>query len=207
MYRNDSDIVNGIKSGDVKAFSDFVELYKDKAFSLSLKILKNVEESEDSLQEAFLKLYKAINEDKFKGDSKLSTYFYTIVYNTAIDLYKKTRQKSFSMISIDVNELNFREGDELKVSLEDLLEGEDLDKTNSDNEIQQIVTKYLNEIPVQYSLILILFYVDGLSHEEISNLLGIPVGTVKNRIFRAKEKIKELILKRIPEEEIINYIQ
>lgn len=204
MHLSDKEIVDKIKTGDFDAFSDFVELYKDKAFSLTLKILKNEEEAEDSLQEAFLKLYKAIKDEKFKGDAKLSTYFYTIVYNTAIDQYKKTKQKSFSVISIDVNDHNFRDGDELNVK--EIDSDVDSERIATDNEIQSIINKFLNEIPVQYSLILILFYVDDLSHEEISSLLGIPVGTVKNRIFRAKEKVKEIILKRIPEHEILNYI-
>ena len=204
MQFSDSQIIEKIKFGDINVFSEFVEHYKDKAYSLTLRILKNPEETEDSLQEAFLKLYKAIKDDKFKGDSKLSTYFYSIVYNTAIDQYKKTRHKSFSVISIDVNEFNFKDGDELNVK--ELDSDIDSERVTTDNEMQSIINKYLNEIPVQYSLILILFFVDDLSHEEISSLLGIPVGTVKNRIFRAKEKIKEIILKKIPEHEIMNYI-
>lgn len=204
MHLSDSKIVERIKSGDVNVFSEFVELYKDKAYSLALKILKNEQEAEDSLQDAFMKLFKAIKEEKFKGDSKLSTYFYTIVYNTAIDHYKKTRHKNFSVISIDVNEYNFKDGDELNIK--EIDSEIDTEKIATDNEIHLIISKFLNEIPVQYSLILILFYVDDLSHEEISSLLGIPVGTVKNRIFRAKEKVKEIILKKIPEHEILNYI-
>lgn len=111
------------------------------------------------------------------------------------------------MISIDVEDVSFKEGDELTVSPDSLISEESFDKKISDNEIQSIVKNYLNKIPVQYSLILILFYVDGLSHEEISNLLGLPVGTVKNRLFRAKEKIKEIILSKIPEHEILNFLQ
>jgi len=202
----DKELISKIQHGDINAFSDFDDL-KDKAFSLTLGILKNTEEAEDSLQEAFIKTYRAIVENKFKGDSKLSTYFYTIVYNTAVDSFKKSRRKNFSMISIDVEDVSFKEGDELTVSPDSLISEESFDKKISDNEIQSIVKNYLNKIPVQYSLILILFYVDGLSHEEISNLLGLPVGTVKNRLFRAKEKIKEIILSKIPEHEILNFLQ
>ncbi|MBW7856425.1 MAG: sigma-70 family RNA polymerase sigma factor [Ignavibacteriaceae bacterium] len=203
----DKELISKIQHGDINAFSDFVDDLKDKAFSLTLGILKNTEEAEDSLQEAFIKTYRAIVENKFKGDSKLSTYFYTIVYNTAVDSFKKSRRKNFSMISIDVEDVSFKEGDELTVSPDSLISDESFDKKISDNEIQSIVKNYLNKIPVQYSLILILFYVDGLSHEEISNLLGLPVGTVKNRLFRAKEKIKEIILSKIPEHEILNFLQ
>ena len=203
----DKELISKIQHGDINAFSDFVDDLKDKSFSLTLGILKNTEEAEDSLQEAFIKTYRAIVENKFKGDSKLSTYFYTIVYNTAVDSFKKSRRKNFSMISIDVEDVSFKEGDELTVSPDSLISDESFDKKISDNEIQSIVKNYLNKIPVQYSLILILFYVDGLSHEEISNLLGLPVGTVKNRLFRAKEKIKEIILSKIPEHEILNFLQ
>lgn len=89
----DKELISKIQHGDINAFSDFVDDLKDKAFSLTLGILKNTEEAEDSLQEAFIKTYRAIVENKFKGDSKLSTYFYTIVYNTAVDSLKSPEEK------------------------------------------------------------------------------------------------------------------
>ena len=69
-----------------------------------------------------------------------------------------------------------------------------------------IINDYINSIPEQYSIILTMFYINDLSHDEIAGILKLPLGTVKNRIFRAKNKLKEIILKKYSEEEILQYV-
>ena len=210
-----NEIIERLVSGDESSFRDFVEEFKDKAMSLTVKILKNSDEAEDSLQEAFIKFYRALIQNQFQGKSKPSTYFYTIVYNTALDHYKRLKRTSFSMISIDVNDSNFKEGDELisrfnqrEIDRNTLPEDRTVntDKVISSSEIQNIVNSYIEHLPEQYSVILNMFYINELSHKEICDILELPLGTVKNRIFRAKEKIRELILKKYSEEEINQYI-
>lgn len=209
------EIIEKIKKGDTSSFRIISDEYKDKAFSLIMKILKNKEESEDALQEAFLKLYKAISESKFEERSKLSTYFYRIVYNTAVDHYKKLKARRFSIVSIDVDEGNFEEGDDLlKKYFEKDIESNvyeeqheiSTDKKINVNEIQMIIGRFISAIPEQYSVILTMFYINDLSHEEISDILKLPIGTVKNRIFRAKANLKEIILQKYPEKEILEYV-
>jgi RNA polymerase sigma-70 factor, ECF subfamily len=215
MKVSDNDLTNELFQGGESAFREFVDLYKDKAYSLTYKILKNPDDAEDSLQEAFIKFYRAVIQKQFEGRSKLSTYFYTIVYNTALDFYKKKKKTAFSMISIDVNESTFKEGDELTSAFKHSMIDKDIlpesidantDKVISGNEIQRIINSFIEHIPEQYSIILNMFYINELSHKEICDILGLPLGTVKNRIFRAKEKIKETILKRYSEDEILQYI-
>lgn len=215
MTASDNEIIENIRKGDTASFRIVADELKDKAFSLIMKILKNKEEAEDTLQEAFMKLYKAITDKSFEERSKLSTYFYTIVYNTAIDNYKKLRQKRFSIISIDVEDTNFNEGDDLlkkyyETEIDTTVSEESREmKTDSgitENEINSIIQKYISSIPEQYAIILNMFYVNDLSHEEICGILKLPLGTVKNRLFRAKAKLKEIILKKYPEEEILQYI-
>lgn len=215
MQSSDEDIIKRIQSGDTESFREIVGRYKDRAFSLSLKILKNQYETEDALQDAFLKLYKSIIENKYHGNSKFSTYFYSIVYNTAVDYYRKYRTKNFNITSIDVTDSNYREGDELtrcfsESDIDDRLYIEDLNLQTEKNvlsaEIQKIVNKYIEAIPEHYSVILTMFYVNELSHNEISEILSLPLGTIKNRIFRAKEKLKEALLKKYPQEELLEYI-
>jgi RNA polymerase sigma-70 factor (ECF subfamily) len=205
----------GIESGNSESFTKFVEEYKNKAYSLSLRILKNPQEAEDSLQESFLKLYKSIREKKFEKKSKMSTYFYTIVYNTALDNYKKTRAKSFNIFSFDVNEAFFKEGDELfRQNDEEKILDEIRLKYHSETpenklvqkEISDVIKKYLLTIPEHYSVVLNMFYINELSYDEISGILKLPVGTVKNRIFRAKEKLKEIILKKYSLKEVLMYV-
>lgn len=215
MQETETEIINKIQSGDTESFRELVERYKDRAFSLTLKILKNRYEAEDSLQDAFLKLYKSLIEKKYEAKSKFSTYFYSIVFNTAVDHYRKYTTKNFNITSIDVTDANYKEGDELtkyfnESEIDDRLYIEDLNLNTEKNvfsaEIQKIVSKYISVIPEHYSVILTMFYVNEMSHNEISEILSLPLGTIKNRIFRAKEKLKEVLLRKYPTKELLEYI-
>ncbi len=215
MPQTYSEIIESIKKGDTAAFKTIADELKDKAFSLTMKILKNKEESEDSLQEAFMKLYRSITGNQFEERAKLSTYFYSIVYNTAVDNYKKLKSRRFSIVSIDVEDSNFVEGDDLlKKYYETEIDSNvyeerheiSTDKKFSKNEVETIIQNYISAIPEQYSVILTMFYINDLSHDEISDILRLPIGTVKNRIFRAKAKLKEIILKKYSENEILQYV-
>ena len=209
-------LLTKLRKGDTNSFRELVELYKNKAFSLAIRILKNETESEDCVQESFMKFYKALMDNQFTGKSKLSTYFYSIVYNTAVEFYRKIHKKSFSIVSIDINENVYNEGDELlknlpgyrteSASVKFVKHGNETDYKLSLMEINGIIYKYINSIPEHYSVVLNMFYINELSCSEISGILNIPEGTVKNRIFRAREKLKQLILKNYPLNEILNYV-
>jgi len=201
------DTIYRIAKGDLTLFKEIVSKHKNAAYSLCLKILKNPSEAEDALQESFIKLYGALISGKFEQKSKFSTYFYSIVYNTSIDLYRKYYSKNFNLISIDVTESNYKDGDELVRGFNITeLRTESMDKSLRSNELSAIIREYLTSLPEQYSVILNLFYVNELSLNEISELLKLPEGTVKNRIFRAKAKLKEMILKSYKEEELLEYL-
>ena len=208
------DIIKRIQNGESQLFSEIANDYKDKAFSLTMKILKNREEAEDSLQDAFMKLYRAIMNGNYEAKSKFSTYFYSIVYNSAVDLYRKYNVRSFNVTSIEINDSNYNEGDELSFNFETKIDKNEVntaeystDKRVTESEIKNIINQYINAIPEQYSVILNMFFLNDLSHEEISGILKIPVGTVKNRIFRAKEKMKELLFRHFNKEELLEYIK
>jgi len=211
----DIEIINKIKSGEINFFKELVLIYKDKSFSLIMKILKNRNESEDCLQEVFMKIFNSIMSGSFEEKSKFSSYVYSIVYNSAVDYYKKNKKKTFNIVSIDVNDSNYKIGDELTVNFNDSLVEKELYSSGSEynpdqkltqKEISTIISEYLKNIPEHYSVILNMFYINELSYEEISKILNLPLGTIKNRIFRAKEKLKELLLKRITAEELLEYV-
>jgi RNA polymerase sigma-70 factor (ECF subfamily) len=211
----DIEIINKIKSGEINLFKELVLTYKDKSFSLIMKILKNRNESEDCLQDVFMKIFNSIMSGSFEEKSKFSTYVYSIVYNSAVDYYKKNKKKTFNIVSIDVNDSNYKIGDELTVNFNDSLVEKELYSSGSEynpdqkltqKEVSTIISEYLKNIPEHYSVILNMFYINELSYEEISKILNLPLGTIKNRIFRAKEKLKELLLKRITAEELLEYV-
>lgn len=162
-----------------------------------------------------MKIFNSIMSNSFEEKSKFSTYVYSIVYNTAVDYYKKNKKKNFNIVSIDVIDSDYKIGDELVFNLDEKMINKNLYSIGSsfdpeqkliENEIHFIITEYIKNIPEHYSIILNMFYINDLSHEEISNILNLPLGTIKNRIFRAKEKLKELLLKRISAEELLEYV-
>jgi RNA polymerase sigma-70 factor (ECF subfamily) len=211
----DIEIINKVKSGELEYFKELVDRYKDKSFSLIVKILKNRNESEDCLQDVFMKIFNSIMSGSFEEKSKFSTYIYSIVYNSAVDYYKKYRKKNFNILSIDVTNSNYKTGDELTSYFDESMIDKGLysqgiefspEKSLSQNEISVIINEYINNIPEHYSVILNMFYINDLSHDEISKILNLPIGTIKNRIFRAKDKLKELLLKRMTAEELLEYV-
>ena len=214
MLKTDIEILDDIYNGNTRAFAELVKKYKDPAFALCVKFFKNENDAEDVLQESFIRFYNAIKLKKFEAKSKLSTYFYSIVYNTSVEYYRKKKSKPLNIYSIDVTESSFKDGDELIRNMHQI-EYETVSSKNSglmtekivsESEIQHIVSEYVNSIPEQYSIILTMFYMNELTLEEISHILKLPMGTVKNRIFRAKEKLREVLLKVFSKEEIIEYI-
>lgn len=215
MFDLELNIIKRIKSGDVNSFEQIVEKYKDKALTLTMRILKNKEDAEDSLQEAYIKTFRAIAENQFEERAKFSTYFYRIVYNTAIDNYKKLKSRTYNLLRIDEGSSNQSDAEigditnfEMKVDSVkyDMGSGYRTDKKALDNEVQDFVGRYLAEIPEKYSVILTLFFINDFSHEEISEMLNLPLGTVKNRIFRAKDKLKDIMMRNYPVEEILQFI-
>src|SRR5258706_13017720 len=144
-------IIRRIKSGDINAFEEIVNKFKDKALTLSMRILKVREDAEDSLQEAFVKTFRAIIDNQFEERSKFSTYFYRIVYNTALDFYKKHKTRNYNLLKID-------EPAKMGNDDEKILENFELDidtnnyhtarayiteKRQLDNEAQEIVNRYM----------------------------------------------------------------
>lgn len=207
-------IIRKVQNGDVNSFEDLVNMYKDKAMTLAMRILKNTEDAEDALQEAFIKAFRAIADRQFEERAKFSTYFYRIVYNTAIDFYKKHKAKTYNLINIDAPK-KYDDSESTDISSFEMeidrnkyyMSGVfDTEKKSLDSELQGVINRYLEEIPEKYSSILTLFYVNDLSHEEISETLKLPLGTVKNRIFRAKDKLKEILVKKYPVEELMQFI-
>lgn len=207
-------VIKKIQAGKIDEFEEIVNRYKDKAMTLAMRILKNTEDAEDALQEAFIKTFRAIADKQFEERSKFSTYFYRIVYNTAIDFYKKHKAKTYNLINIDDNRKN-DEGEAADISAFEMkidsnkyyMSGVyETDRKALDNQMQELVNSYLEEIPEKYSTILTLFYINDLSHDEIAEILKLPLGTVKNRIFRAKDRLKEVLMKKYSESEILELI-
>ncbi|PIQ08510.1 MAG: RNA polymerase [Ignavibacteriales bacterium CG18_big_fil_WC_8_21_14_2_50_31_20] len=183
----ENEIIESVKKGNHGDFALLIDIYKDRAYSLLKKMLKNEMDAEEALQDAFLKVFNSLNE--FRGDSKFSTWFYRIVYNTALTIISSKKRK----IIMEMNSVedHFDLGDE---------DNKIYAQTENHNEyILQIVDK----LPVRNALVIILFYIDGLSLNEISNVLGISIVNAKVLLHRSRNALRNLVLKHNYQEVIL----
>ena len=175
----DFDIIESIKRGNHSDFSILVDRYKNKAFSLLKRMLKNDMEAEEVLQDAFIKTFNGLK--NFKKESKFSTWFYRIVYNTALtQLSSKKRKIENEMTSIEDHfEL------ESKINY---------NKTEQKN-ISEIVNSLIEQLPEKYSTVINMFYLNGMSCEEIAEVTSSSVSNVKVLLYRARNTFRDILVK------------
>ncbi len=187
---NDQHYINQIIEGNSNAFAVLVDRYKGFVFTLAYKTLKNREEAEEVAQDTFIKVYNSLN--KFKGESKFSTWIYKITYNTCLDRLKKKKEKNVVYIE------DFSER-ELK-TIENVLHA--IDEKDRNQKIQDC----LHLLASEEAFLLTLYYFDDQSIEEISKVMDTNANNIKIKLFRARKKIAS-ILKDQLEPEIIEYYE
>ena len=191
MTTNDQHYINLIIDGDTNAFAVLVSRYKDLVYTLALRMLKNREEAEEVAQDSFIKAYKSLN--RFKGDSKFSTWIYKIVYNTSLDRLKKNR-KHFNDVAIDeFTEHQVKTIDDALVNLES-------------KEQSKAIQDCIALLPSEDGFLLTLYYFEEQTLDEISKAVGLTSNNVKVKLFRARKKLAT-ILKNKLEPEIIEYYE
>ncbi|MCX6238401.1 MAG: RNA polymerase sigma factor [Bacteroidia bacterium] len=170
---NDSELINQILNGNMNAFTFLVNRYQKLVVHISGRLIQRHEELEDVCQDVFLKVYQ--NLGKYRNECKLSTWIATIAYNTSINYLRK-----------------FKKGGE--VNSDDLAAFEKLTDFKSDD-YEKAEYRYIREqielLPVQYRTVLTLYHLEEFSYQEIEQITGMPEGTVKNYLFRAKALLKE----------------
>ena len=183
----DQEVIESVKKGNQADYSIIVDRYKNKAFSLLRRMLKNEFDAEEVLQDCFLKAYNSLN--SFKGESKFSTWFYRIVYNTALTkLSSKKRKIETEMSSIDEH-LNLESAyDSIGSEKEDLAE---------------VMSKLIGQLPEKHSAIINMFYMNEMTCEEISEAMNISISNVKVLLYRSRNALKDLIIKNKLAEELI----
>ncbi len=184
---SDQEILDSVRKGNSSDYSIIVNRYKNKAFSMLKRMLKNEFEAEEVLQDCFLKAYKSIN--AFKGDSKFSTWFYRIVYNSALTkLSSQKRRTETEMTSVEDH-----------FNLESEYNSNEIEKKDVNRLIQETISK----LPERYSAIITMFYLNEMSIEEISEVMQITVSNVKVMLYRSRNALRDLIMKSKLAEELI----
>ena len=176
----DEELIARFQKGDVQAFDTLVRRYKDQLLNYVFRFVGNRSDAEDIVQETFLRVYK--NKHYYKEIAKFSTWVYTIAGNLAkTELRRRKRRKIFS-VSNFVNEEKDYDIPDLEKNPE-----REVDGTIKDDIIQRAIEK----LPPKFKEVILLRDVQGFSYEEISQILNIPLGTVKSRVNRGRLKLQE----------------
>ena len=190
MTIDDQHYINLIINGDTNAFAILVDRYKDLVYTLTLRMMKNREEAEEVSQDTFIKAYKSIN--RFKGDSKFSTWIYRIAYNTSLDRLKKNR-KHFNDVAIDeFTEHQVKTIDNALSQLEN-------------EEKNQAIQQCLAQLPSDDAFMLTLYYFEDQSLDEISKTVGLTPNNVKVKLFRSRKKLATIMKAQLEPEIIEHY--
>ncbi len=184
----DSELVSFCKKGDVDAFEVLVKKHQKRMLNIAYRMIGNYEEACEIVQDAFVSAYR--NLKGFKGKSKFSTWLYTIVMNLSKNRLKQLKtQLHREKFSID-NPILTNDG-QIKVEPASS-EPSALEKLEK-RDVQQKVQECINSLDDEFREVLILRDIQGFSYGEISDLLKAPEGTVKSRLFRAREAIKDCL--------------
>jgi RNA polymerase sigma-70 factor (ECF subfamily) len=166
--------IDKVLQGDTSAFAYLINKYKDMAYTVAIKIVKSHEDAEEVAQDSFLKAYEKL--DSFKGNSKFSTWLYTIVYRNSIT---KIRKKKVATTDIDDYVMdNYSEGSEFP-QLEAIKNGEQ----------QKYVREAIDRLPEKDALLITLFYMNESSVEEIEQITNLTQSNIKVKLFRARKKL------------------
>lgn len=182
---SDIELAKAIVNGDDGSFEFFLDTYNKKIFNIAYRHFRNYDDASEMAQEIFLKIYQRIN--TYKGDCALSTWVYRVATNRCIDELRKNK----NLISFSLDKNVIVDGEEVKIDIPD--DTESIEETIEKKDLSVLIKSFLTQLPDDQRLILILREYDGLSYEEISELLKIPVGTVKSRINRARNSLKVII--------------
>ncbi|MCY0091469.1 MULTISPECIES: RNA polymerase sigma factor SigW [Bacillus amyloliquefaciens group] len=174
--------IKQVKKGDQNAFTEIVDLYKDKIYQLCYRMLGNVHEAEDIAQEAFIRAY--VNIDSFDINRKFSTWLYRIATNLTIDRIRKKKPDYY----LDA-EVAGAEG--LTMYSQIAADGVLPEDAVLSLELSDTIQKKILKLPDKYRTVIVLKYIDELSLIEIGEILNIPVGTVKTRIHRGREALRK----------------
>jgi RNA polymerase sigma-70 factor, ECF subfamily len=195
-------LVEKIVSGDLIAFQQFIEKYQRLVTHMVFRMILNESDREEICQDVFLKIYQ--NLKNFQFHSKLSTWISKITYNNCLNHLKKKKALLYG-------DLKIQEKGTLDSSFEDEHQDSNLrkgsfplpDEKVISGEISEMLYRELNKLPLQYRTIITLYHLDNLSYEEISDIIGTPMGTVKSYLFRARKLLKEKLLKKYTEQEFV----
>ena len=181
----EAQIVQRVLRGDVNAFEKLVLEYEKSVYAITQRMTGNAEDAADMTQETFIKAYNSLS--SFRGDSKFSVWLYRIATNVCLDFLRSRSRKPTVSLSVEDDD-----GEEVELDIAD--ESQSPERLLERGLTRDAVRRGLNALSPEYRQILLLREIQGLSYEEIADVLTLEVGTVKSRIFRARKRLCAFLL-------------
>ena len=181
---SDIELIQRVREGDQYAFTRLVERYRRQVAKTVISMLGNTPEADDVGQDVFIRLYQSI--ENFRGESSLGTYLTRIAINLSLNELKKRKRKAF---------LFFRKDDDQTFTIDP----EDPDHFDELHENNEIVEWVLSELDPKFRSVVVLRMIHGYSTIETAEILKMPQGTVLSRLARGQEKMKEVLMRIMPE--------
>lgn len=181
----DSDwaIVQRVQRGDVASFDHLILKYRERVFGVIYNMTSNREDAADLTQDAFIKAFQSIN--RFQGQSSFFTWLYRIAINSTLTHLRKNRLRTFfSLEKVDEND---RQSAEVIEALTDTAGAE---RDTFVRELQERLNEALQKLSIKHRTVVTLFEIDGLSHQEIAEIMKCSVGTVRSRLHYAKQLLQ-----------------
>jgi RNA polymerase sigma-70 factor (ECF subfamily) len=182
----EKDLIERCRGGDRRAFSDLIDRYKVLVFNLLDRMIFDKALVEDLAQEVFIRVYQGL--PGFRGESRFSTWVYRIAYNVCAAELDRARHR-VDFISIEEK----REEEGPRLELRDVRQ--DAEALISRIDFRWTIQRLMDRLPPRYKAILTLHYLQEMSYEEIGEIMTLPMGTVKTHLHRAKQALRDTIVK------------
>lgn len=179
----EQELVRAAAGGDTEAFARLVRTYENKIYSLAFRMCGSADDASDIAQEVFLAAWRGL--PSFRGDSGFATWLYRLTSNAAID-YLRRQKKQRGDMSLDDEELG----------LDAVDTGPGPQDAAERTEVRSVVAAGLQELSEGHRQVLVLREIQGLSYEEIADVLEVDLGTVKSRISRARSALRKILLQK-----------
>ncbi len=180
---SDLEIVHAVQAGDVAAFDQLITSYRGRVYGVVYNMTSNREDAADLTQDAFIKAFQSIN--RFQGQSSFFTWLYRIAINSTLTHLRKNRLKSFfSLEKLD------EEGRQTAEVIEALTDNSGAERDTFIRELQEKLNEAMQKLSIRHRTVVTLFEIDGLSHQEIAEVMNCSVGTVRSRLHYAKQLLQ-----------------
>ena len=180
----DQQLVVKVQEGDKRAFDLLVLKYQHKVHAIVGRFVRDTDEVADVVQEAFIKAYRAL--PKFRGESQFYTWLYRIAVNSAKN-YLVSQGRKPPASDVDADEADYYDGSDA------LKENNSPEKKLMSEQMEKLLFDAMEKLPEDLRMAISLRELEGLSYEDIANVMDCPVGTVRSRIFRAREALDKVI--------------